>query len=55
MLQIGDIVRFKGAPQMSGYVTTIKAKTVWVRWFQNDDNYSVPYAISSLEKYVSDR
>ena len=55
MLQVGDIVRFTGIPQMFGYVTTIKAKTVWVRWFQNDDNYSVPYVISSLEKYVSDR
>ena len=55
MLQVGDIVRFKGAPQMSGYVTTIRDKTAWVRWFQNNDNHSVAYAISSLEKYVSDR
>jgi len=56
MLQIGDIVRFKGAPQMYGYVTTIiKDKIAWVRWFQNDDNHSTPYSISSLEKYVSDR
>jgi len=55
MLQVGDLVRFTGIPQMFGYVTTIRDKTAWVRWFQNDDNYSVPYAISSLEKYVSDR
>ena len=55
MLQVGDIVRFMGAPQMYGFITTIKAKTVWIRWFQNNDNHSVPYAISSLEKYVSDR
>ena len=54
MLQIGDVVRFKGVPLLIGYVTTIRDKTVWVRWFQNDDNHSVPYAISSLEKYVSD-
>jgi|LakMenEpi03Aug12_release.lakeMendotaPanAssembly.Ray.scaffolds.fasta_scaffold873631_1 hypothetical protein len=53
MLQIGDIVKFKGAPQMVGYVTTINVNTVWVRWFQNDDNHSTPYSISSLEKYVS--
>jgi len=54
-LNIGDIVRFMGAPQMSGYVTTIRDKIAWVRWFQNNDNHSIPYAISSLEKYVSDR
>lgn len=55
MIQIGDIVQFRGAPQMSGYVTTIRGKTIWVRWFQNDDNHSIPYADTSLEKYVSDR
>jgi hypothetical protein len=55
MLQVGDIVRFKGAPQMYGYITTIKDEIPWVRWFQNDDNYSTPYSISSLEKYVPDR
>jgi len=55
MFQVGDIVRFMGAPQFCGYVTTIKDKIAWVRWFQSVDNRSTPYAISSLEKYVSDR
>jgi hypothetical protein len=55
MLQVGDIVRFMGAPQFCGYVTTLRDKIAWVRWFQNDDNHSIPYAISSLEKHVSDR
>jgi hypothetical protein len=55
MLQVGDIVRFMGVPQMYGFITTIKDKIAWVRWFQNNDNRSTPYAISSLEKYVSDR
>jgi hypothetical protein len=55
MFQVGDIVHFRRVPQMYGFITTIKDKIAWVRWFQNMDDHSVPYAISSLEKYVSDR
>ena len=57
-LNIGDLVEIKSAikdDKIIGFIHTISDGKVGVRWFQNNDNRSTPYAISSLEKYVSDR
>jgi hypothetical protein len=54
MFKIGDLVTLaRSNGSIIGFVTSVVDKTfVWVKWFEGDNDKSVVYSYTSLEKYV---